>query len=129
MNTDRSTVSLGRQGELIARNYLEALGWRVLATNYRCGAGELDMIASDPETGHISFIEVKTRRGAGHGTAAESVTPGKQRKLRAAALEWLGGADCGPEEPACRFDVVEVYLEGSGRATVKLRRGAFIPAE
>ncbi len=57
--------TLGSSGERLAAGWLEARGFRVLARNWRCAYGELDLIAE--EAGELVFIEVKTRRGIAHG--------------------------------------------------------------
>lgn len=118
---------LGADGERIARAHLERLGWRILAANYRCTAGEMDLIAAEPTPqGEIlAFVEVKTRRGAAHGSPVEAVDRRKQEKLAAVALAYLGERNAGGEEPACRFDVMEVLLSPNGMAKVILRRGIF----
>lgn len=118
---------LGADGEHIVAVHLERLGWRILVTNFRCRAGEIDLIAEEPtpdgET--LVFIEVKTRRGQAHGAPAESVTLQKQQKLVTVAQYYLGSRESGDPEPRCRFDIAEVLLTPSGTASVKLLRGAF----
>ena len=63
---------LGRRGEELACERLTAAGLEVVARNWRCRAGEIDVIAAGP--GLLVFCEVKTRRGHGYGTPAEAVT-------------------------------------------------------
>ena len=84
--------------------------------NYRCREGEVDIVARDGR--EYVFVEVKLRRTGGYAPAAEYVTPSKQRKLRLAAQYWL--AEQGLEDPPCRFDVVEVYLDRSGERVESL---------
>jgi Uncharacterised protein family UPF0102 len=64
---------LGRLGEALAGARLEAAGLRVVARNWRCREGEIDLVAAGP--GLLVFCEVKTRRGHGYGTPAAAVTP------------------------------------------------------
>lgn len=99
---------LGRRGERLAAHFLERAGLRIIARRFRLRCGEIDLIALDREL--VVFVEVKTRRGRGYGTPAESVTPLKQRKIARTALAFLTGR--GWHERPCRFDVVEVIDTG-----------------
>lgn len=101
---------LGAFGEAAAAEYLRKKRYEIAAMNYRCPLGELDIIARQKDT--WVFVEVKLRREGGYASAAEAVTPAKQRKVRAAAEVWL--SSLGEEDAPCRFDVIEVYLEKSG---------------
>lgn len=116
---------VGADGERAARGYLERLGWRVITSNFRCAAGEMDIIAEDLTEGAavLVFVEVKTRRGTGHGTPIEAVDGRKADRLRSIALGFLAARAAGGEEPACRFDVAEVRLGQDGRYSVRLVRG------
>jgi len=126
MKDDRKR--LGASGEVIARRYLENLGWRILAANYRCKQGEIDLVAEEPmaeEGPALVFLEVKTRRGRAHGAPVEAVDARKRRQIRTAAQTFLGERAAGGEEPVCRFDIVEIFVGPDGLATVALRRSAF----
>ena len=125
--TEENRKRLGASGETIARTHLERLGWRILAANFRCAAGEMDLIAAEPTPqGEILvFVEVKTRRGRAHGSPSEAVDARKQERLAAVALAYLAERNAGGEEPACRFDVVEVLFGPDGLAGATLRRGVF----
>jgi Uncharacterised protein family UPF0102 len=68
-------LELGRLGEALAASLLEAAGLRVVARNWRCREGEIDLVAAGP--GLLVFCEVKTRRGSGYGSPAAAVTPGQ----------------------------------------------------
>ena len=105
------TQLLGAMGEAAAADWLRKKHWKILAMNYRCRLGEVDLIARDGE--EYVFVEVKLRRAGGYAPAAEYVTPAKQRKLRVAAESWLAENDL--SDPPCRFDVVEVYLDREGK--------------
>jgi putative endonuclease len=124
---ENSRKRLGTSGERLVSRHLERLGWRVLAQNFRCPQGEMDVIAEEPagEGVVLVFVEVKTRRGTAHGTPIESVDARKQRRLIAVAQSYLAHRDAGGEEPACRFDVAEVFVGPDGLAQITLRRGAF----
>ncbi len=77
---------------------------RILARNYRCRAGEIDVVARDGET--IVFVEVKERRSESHGTAVEAVTARKRARVVRAAR--LYAASEGLSESPVRFDVVAI---------------------
>lgn len=109
---------LGAFGEAAAAEYLRKKRYEILGMNYRCRLGELDIIARKDRT--IVFVEVKLRREGGYASAAEAVTPEKQRKLRYAAEAWLAENDL--EDAECRFDVVEVYLPKTGSTVKKIRQ-------
>lgn len=99
-------IALGKKGEDLAVAYLERLGYRVLARNYRIVLGEVDIIAVDGDV--LAFIEVKTRCGHDMGRVFEVVTPRKQRQLSRVALEYIGSH--AREGVPARFDVVGVLL-------------------
>jgi putative endonuclease len=126
-----SNKALGDSGERIVVAHLERLGWHVLATKFRCSAGEMDVIASEPvaEGAVIVFVEVKTRRGSAHGAPIEAVNARKRARLVAVAQVFLArhreSSQKAGEEPACRFDIAEVFVTPDGLARVQLRRGVF----
>src|SRR6266508_4091851 len=95
---------LGRLGEQLADARLRAAGLRVVARNWRCREGEIDLVAAGP--GLLVFCEVKTRRGNGYGSPAAAVTPAKQARLRRLAAAYLAAIPT----PPCRvrFDVATV---------------------
>lgn len=95
---------LGRWGEALAADYFRKKGAAVLNANWRCRFGELDLIVSDGA--YLCFVEVKLRKNASYGQAAEFVDWRKQGKLRAAAESYLAQH---PTQLQPRFDVVEVY--------------------
>lgn len=106
-------AALGGSGERLAAGWLEARGFRVLARNWRCPNGELDLIAE--EAGELVFVEVKTRRGIAHGAPEEAITASKRAHLVAAAESYL--MEHQREEQPWRIDVVAVQLDGAGRLT------------
>jgi putative endonuclease len=118
---------LGTEGETVVRAYLEQRGWRIVAMNYRCTAGEMDVIAEEPTQPELTlvFLEVKTRRGVQHGSPREAVDHRKQQRLIAVAQTFLGERATGGDEPACRFDIVEVFVGADGLSRVVLHRAAF----
>ncbi|MEV0392952.1 YraN family protein [Polymorphospora rubra] len=113
--------AVGAYGERRAVQHLVAAGLRVVARNWRCVHGEVDIIAWDGET--LVFCEVKTRRSTTYGPPAAAVVPAKARRLRRLAAAWLAGAAAHPRE--VRFDVVAVHTTGRGPARVEHVRAAF----
>ncbi len=111
---------LGRRGEAVAEDFLRRRGCRILARNYRCPLGELDLVVE--EDGVVVFVEVKTRRGSRAGTGAEAVAPYKRRRLRRLARYFLAAHGFGVVP--CRFDVISLTV-GVGRARVEVLRNAF----
>ena len=108
-----STKSLGDGAEARAQRHLEFHGLALVARHYRVARGpgaraaEIDLVMREPD-GTLVFVEVRARSGAGHGGAAASVTPAKQRRITLAANHYLAGKPL----PACRFDAV--LLDGAG---------------
>ncbi|MBN1286966.1 MAG: YraN family protein [Anaerolineae bacterium] len=98
---------LGKWGEDIAARRLVELGYDIVARNWRCAAGELDIIAR--HRGELVFVEVKTRWG---GPPEESIGPAKQIKLVELARKYLQLK--GVEEQPWRIDAVLVELDGDG---------------
>lgn len=110
----------GTEGEDLACRHLEAQGYAILARNYRCRSGEIDVVARD---GSVTvFVEVKHRRGSAYGAGHESVTFGKRRRIVRAAR--LFACARGLTETALRFDVVSID-EADGRTNIRHDRGAF----
>jgi len=94
-------MNRGAAAEALAANYLAARGLTIVQRNYRCRGGEIDLIARDREV--LVFVEVRLRRNRAFGTAAESITAAKRRRLRLAARHYLARLG---REPPCRFDAV-----------------------
>ncbi len=113
--------ALGAYGERVAVRLLTEHGLQVLDRNWRCRAGELDLVARDGAA--LVFCEVKTRTAAGFGHPVEAVTAAKRRRLRLLARAWLDAHD--HHAPDLRFDVVGVLVPGSGPARVVHLRNAF----
>jgi putative endonuclease len=111
---------LGDWGEERAAEFLRAQGYEIVERNWRCAAGELDLIAREGEC--LAFIEVRTRRGRSYGAPEESVTPAKQAKLIELAQTYM------QEHPALecdwRIDVVAVELRRGALPRINLIRNA-----
>ncbi len=122
MTRHEDSTRLGRYGEDLAVERLQAAGLEVLARNWRCRDGEIDVIAREP--GVLVFVEVKTRSGADFGSPAEAVTATKARRLRRLAQQWLA-TERPPGEAELRFDVVSVVRRRGWAPEVTHLRGAF----
>jgi putative endonuclease len=103
---------MGARGEDRAADWYRAVGYDVVARNWRCPEGELDLVVTRP--GEIVFCEVKTRTSARFGAPAAAVTAGKQRRLRALAARFLAehARASGSAGRSVRFDVAAVTPSG-----------------
>ena len=107
-----TTKALGDRGEAVTAQYLRKRGCELLASQWRCRFGELDLVARD-RYGTICFVEVKLRSGGLAGLPREAVDRRKQERLRAAAGAYLSQHDL--EDVPARFDVAEVYTDRDHR--------------
>jgi putative endonuclease len=115
--------ALGAQGEEAAARFLARRGLTVLDRNWRCQAGELDIVARAAD-GTVVVAEVKTRAGTGFGPPARAVTHAKYQRLRRLAALWL--AEHHERTPDLRIDVVGVQMEpGVPGAVIEHIEGAF----
>lgn len=111
---------LGSAGEALAVRALQAAGLTILARNWRCAVGEIDIVAQEQAPDFtqggilapwLVLVEVRTRRGANFGSARQSITPRKAAKLREVAAHyvqeqrWPG---------SWRIDVVAVEMDSQG---------------
>lgn len=94
---------IGDDAEVLAINYLQQQGLKLVDRNYHSRRGEIDIIMED--AGTLIFIEVKYRQSDQFGSAAEMVTPQKQQKIITTALHYLQQHKL---DRACRFDVVTI---------------------
>jgi putative endonuclease len=101
-----SRKKTGWQGEEIAAAYLIENGYEIIARNWRCALGELDVIVHKDDV--LVFVEVRTRRGQRFGSAEESITPAKQTRLIELAQTYW--AELQPDFPSWRIDVITVRL-------------------
>ena len=95
----------GVDAEAMAAAFLEKRGMKILARNYRCRLGEIDLVARDGPT--TVFVEVRRRRSSAFGGAAASITASKRRKLVRAARHYMSRLG---DVPPCRFDAL--LIEG-----------------
>jgi putative endonuclease len=114
----------GRRGEEAAAAIVARLGWRLVGRNFRCRAGEIDLIALDGDT--VVFVEVRSRSGDVRGTPLESVDGRKQMQVGRVARHYL--AMRGWHERSARFDVIGIRWDADPPA-VEHVRGAFELAE
>ena len=121
------TGSIGRRGERLAAGHLRRLGCRILGRNYRCPAGEADLIVLDrstrPET--LAFVEVKTRRSGETVSPEYAVDRRKQAQIVRVARYYLSTRAA--EEYAVRFDVVAITWPDRGRPEIRHIPDAFRP--
>ena len=94
---------VGRKAESLAAEHLKIKGMSVVARNFLCKVGEIDLVMQDGT--EIVFVEVRSRASQSFGGAAASVDASKRRKVARAARVWLAAR--GWDGP-CRFDVVAV---------------------
>jgi putative endonuclease len=109
-------MNLGQRAEAQAAQYLSKQGLKIVARNWRCRFGEIDLVARDGNM--LVFIEVRARATTSHGGAAESISAAKRKKLTAAASLYLARTS---SAVPCRFDAV--LLDGNDR--IRWIRGAF----
>jgi putative endonuclease len=95
---------LGERGEATAARFLRRRGLRILARNYHCPIGEIDLVAD--HDGAIVFVEVKTRASAEHGQPWEAVDREKRRKITRVAVHFL--LQYRLTNRTVRFDVVAI---------------------
>jgi putative endonuclease len=117
---------LGRVGEEWAARLLQEAGLEIVARNWRCSYGELDLVAHEVAPDYakggapatwLVVVEVRIRRGVRFGSAQASVTPAKQAKLRQVAEAYVQSARWqGP----WRIDVVAIQLDGQGHLLEQL---------
>nr|WP_314901395.1 YraN family protein [uncultured Deefgea sp.] len=92
---------LGAAAEQRAADFIVAQGLKLIARNWRCRFGEIDLIAKDAKT--LVFIEVRARTNANFGGAASSIQRSKQEKLIRTAQMYLQALS---PLPPCRFDAI-----------------------
>lgn len=121
-----TAAEVGRRGEDLAVEFLEAKGFRVMDRNYRFGREEVDIVAFEPtpknDGGMIVFVEVKARSGTGYGRPEAAVDEAKQRAIKRVAEAYLHERRLIPSPT--RFDVVAV-LFGDGPPEIEHFDNAF----
>ncbi len=112
---------LGKTGEDLAVQELTSRGYAVLDRRYRTRRGEIDIVCD--HQGTIVFVEVRARGSGACGSAAESITPHKMRKVTGCAVEYLARHRL--SNRPCRFDVVTVDDATGPAPKVTVYPGAF----
>lgn len=115
MSADGRRV-LGVSGEDAAAAWYRANGYDILARNWRCREGELDLVVA--LGGHLVFCEVKARTSDAFGAPVEAVTRVKQERLRRLAARWI--SESAFRAMDIRFDVASVMGD-----SVEVLEGAF----
>ncbi len=115
-------IILGRKGEELAKQYLEAGGYEILDENWRFGKAEVDLIAYLNKT--IIFVEVKTRTGNAFGEPEDFVDSVKQNLLISAADEFIELMDFNGE---ARFDIIAILFDQQGNHRLNHIQDAFWP--
>lgn len=100
----------GNRGEAEVARYLRKQGYTLLASQWRCRFGEIDLVARDRQ-GMLCFVEVKLRSNLTVGLPREFVDSRKQEKLRMAASAYMSRYEL---DVLARFDVAEVYADENG---------------
>ncbi|MEV5510939.1 YraN family protein [Streptomyces orinoci] len=112
--------AIGRYGEKLAARRLTEAGMTVLARNWRCRDGEIDLVALDGDA--LVVCEVKTRRAGPYQHPMAAVTPRKAERLRRLAERWLERHG-GPPPGGVRIDVVGVVVPSRGAPAVQHVKG------
>jgi putative endonuclease len=108
-------LKLGKLGEEKAKKYLSMRFYKILETNYRTRAGEIDIIAKDGDC--VVFVEVKTRTNDHYGSPCEAVSYYKQKHMVNVAKSYIAKTGF---ELECRFDVIEVVINNNIFKTAKI---------
>lgn len=114
-----ASKALGAYGEALAAQHLTKRGMVLLDHNWRCDAGEIDLVLRDGRT--LVFCEVKTRRTVARGTPQEAVTEAKLNRIRRLAARWMEAHDVRAE--FVRIDMVSVLAPHRGSIQVEHAMG------
>lgn len=110
MKAEENKISLGKLGEIAAKDYLIKKGYKIIRTNFRVGKlGEVDIIAFNGD--YLCFVEVKTRQSTAFGLPCEAVNYRKQNTIRKIAAIYISHLN---KETPVRFDIVEIIGKHKG---------------
>ena len=115
-------LKTGELGEKLAKEHLEAAGYRILETGYRYKRVELDIIAKDGEC--LVFVEVKARRGTGYGHPSLAVSRTKERNITKVAQAYMRRINHTWE---VRFDIIAIVLAADDSYELEHMKDAFFP--
>jgi len=119
MSGKDTTSGSGKLAEDLAARFLERQGLAVLARNFRCRGGEIDLVCRDRKS--LVFVEVRLRRNAAYGGAGASITASKQSRVILAAQHYLASRSATDSD--CRFDCL--LLDGLSERNIEWVRDAF----
>jgi putative endonuclease len=120
----KTSKEFGKVGEDLAEKLLRSKNFAIIEKNYRFGkTGELDIIAKDPETNQLVFVEVKTRKNLEFGDPVLAITKNKMAQLKKVANAYLFAKEI--REIECRFDVITVLFRGKIKPEIKHYVNAF----
>lgn len=111
--------TLGQWGEEVAARHLREQGMVVLDRNWRCGAGEIDLVLREGDV--LVVCEVKTRTSDRYGSPLEAVGPAKAQRLRRLSARWLADHQARPRD--VRIDLVGVVVATGHEPEVTHVRG------
>lgn len=117
-----NSYDLGLKGEALAADHLRSIGMRILETRWRDHSFETDIIAFDPASQEVVFVEVKTRVSGQWGEPEEAITPAKIRRLIGSADHYM---KMHLDTHAVRFDVFSIILPPEGMPHIDYYRDAF----
>ena len=112
---------LGDKGEQLAKKTLKKQRYTIIASNYRCTGGEIDIIARHKD--YLVFIEVRSKSSTQYGLPVETVDYAKQKKIKKAAQHYL--TVNGLNDSLCRFDVVSIIWGNDQLPVIEVFQDAF----
>ena len=107
--------SLGQRGEQLAAEYLKRQDYTILATNWHCKNGEIDIVAQKADT--LVFVEVRTRRSESTEGAFESITPRKRSRMMAAAQAYVAAHEL--DHADWRVDMIGIAIPKRGAPIIE----------
>ena len=115
---------LGRWGEKRCEKFLKRKGLKTLTRNFSCKTGEIDLVMVDTD-GTLVFVEVKTRKNEDFAPVEDAFTASKKNRMVKAAKYFLQVHNI--EDRPCRFDVVTVIINLTGKEQIRHYENAFTP--
>ena len=114
---------LGKEGETIAKDFLEKKGYEILDENWVHSKAEVDLIAYLHR--QIIFVEVKTRTSVAFGMPEDFVSEAKQKQMELAANEYI---ELMNHQGEIRFDIISILFDKQKKYTIKHIEDAFWPS-
>jgi putative endonuclease len=119
----QTTKQFGDEGEDMAVDLLLSKGYDIVERNYRFGKGEIDIIAKDPQTDYLIFVEVKSKKNLEFGSPEYSVTKNKIKQIKRIAQAYLYEKEI--SEINCRFDVIAILFRSKIKPIINHYENAF----